>query len=295
MTKLIGALFLALISLSAFAGEQNPEWKTVQNILRREGIVQDETLKILFPRTDLSVQTGEFKMHPDFALSSWLGFKKVGRETMLMGDLVLLDAEVSPVLAKLVAIGFQVTALHNHFVGEKPTLKFMHFMGHGNASELAKKMKVLLQTTGTPMQASPPSDVVENPDWKTIEYTLGLTGRRKGSLLLFSVPRRETIRENGVDIPPIMGMASAIHFQPAGSSAMTAGDLIVLPSEVNRVVQALIKNGIEVTAFHNHTIFEEPRLFSVHFVGYGNPRKLANAVKTALNRTNSVVKSATFR
>lgn len=284
------ALLFLVSSSTVLAESSNPEWSAVEKVLGRKGIVQEDVLKVLFPRADLNIRMGDHQVHPDFALSSWLGFKKVGRETMLMGDFVLLDQEVVPVLEKLVASGLQVSALHNHFMGETPTLKFMHFMGHGSAIELAKKMKILLQLTGTPLDA-PLLDAVQIPSWKSVEKILGLQGRRKGGLLLFSVPRRETIREHGVEIPPIMGMASAIHFQTAGRKIVAAGDVLVVPAEMNPVVAEFIKNGVDVTAIHNHTIFEEPRLFSIHFWAYESPEKVAKIIKSALHRTNSLFPS----
>ncbi|HSB45936.1 MAG TPA: DUF1259 domain-containing protein [Nitrospira sp.] len=287
MKTIFGIALLVLASVPALAENANTEWKAVESILGREGVIQEGVLKVLFPRADLEIRMKGSRVQADFALSSWLGFKKVGSQTMLMGDFVLLDEEVAPVLEKLVASGLEVSALHNHFVGESPTLKFMHFMGHGRAIELAKKMRTLLQATGTPLDAPPAVLVSEIPQWKVIESIFGLTGRRKGDLLLFSIPRRETIREHGVEIPAIMGMASAIHFQAAGRDVVSAGDLTLLPEEVNPVVSELIKNGVDVTAIHNHTIFEEPRLFSVHFWAQGKAEKVAKAVKKALSRTNS--------
>ncbi len=282
-------LLSASISFSVFAQDRDVEWQKVETILGHEGVVQDGVLKLLFPRSDLHILMNGITIDPNFALSSWVGFKKAAEgPTMLMGDFALLDKEVEPVLKKLIESGFEVSAAHNHFISESPPIKFVHFMGHGDAVSLAKKLKSLFALTGTPLEAAPALlTSSESPKWKKIEDTLGYAGKRKGNLLLFSIARAEVITEHGVVIPPIMGMASAIHFQEMDNKVVAAGDITVLPEEVNPVVRSLIKSGITVTAIHNHTIYESPRFFSVHFWGYGEPNQLAKGIHLALSQTRS--------
>jgi len=184
---------------------------------------------------------------------------------MIMGDLVLLDREIAPVTARLVASGIEVTALHNHIVNESPSVMYMHFGGYGDAKALAEKMKAALALTGTPVTPPPATATATELDWSKVEATLGWSGQRKGNVLQLGIPRVEKIIENGMEVPPFMGMATAINLQMVEEKAATTGDFVLLANEVNPVVKALTENGIAVTALHNHMLFESPRLFFLHF------------------------------
>ena len=141
------------------------------------------------------------------------------------------------------------------------------------------------------MISPPPSSSPETQiDWSKIESILSRTGQHKGNLLQLSVPRAETITENGMNVPPSMGMATAINFQMVGENAATTGDFVLLASEVNPVVKALTEHGIAVTAIHNHMLLESPRLFFLHFWGFDNAEKLARGLKAGLDKTNSARK-----
>ncbi len=278
--------FVFLFSI-ATANAQTSAWAELEKIFDRKGSAQGEVFKIAFPRADLRVRVGEVTIAPALALTSWMAFKQMENEVMIMGDLVLLDAEIAPVMAKLVASGLEVSALHNHIVNESPSVMYMHFGGHGEAKALAEKMKAVLALTGTPTLPAASATATEL-DWSKVEATLGYTGQRKGHVLQFGVPRAEKITENGMEVPPFMGMATAINLQMVGEKAATTGDFVLLSDEVNPVVKALTENGITVTALHNHMLFESPRLFFIHFWGFDAPEKLATGLKAALDKTNSV-------
>lgn len=279
-------IFVLLFSSGLFAQSQSPDWAEVEKTFGRKGTAQGEVFKVAFPRADLKVNVGEVSIEPALALTSWIAFKKMKNQTMIMGDLVLMDTEIAPVMNKIVASGLEVTALHNHIVGESPSIMYMHFGGNGDAKELAEKMKVVLALTGMPM--TPPSPPTTTQiDWSKVEATLGVTGQRKGNVLQFGIPRAEKITENGMEVPPFMGMATAINIQKVGEKAATTGDFVLLAEEVNSVVKALTENGIAVTALHNHMLFESPRLFFLHFWGFEAPEKLATGLKAALDKTNS--------
>jgi len=162
---------------------------------------------------------------------------------------------------------------------------YMHFGGHGRAKELAEKMKATLALTGTPVTLPPATAPATELNWSKVESTLGYTGQRKGNVIQFGIPRAEKITENGMEVPPFMGMATAINLQMAGEKAATTGDFVLLADEVNPVVKALTENGIAVTAIHNHMLFESPRLFFLHFWGFDAPEKLAASLKAALDKT----------
>ena len=286
MKKLFALFFLLFSFFPVHA--QVSGWAEIEKVFDRKGTVQGEVFKIAFPRADLKVKVGEVAIEPAFALTSWMAFKPMEKQVMIMGDLVLLDHEIAPVTAKLVASGIEITALHNHIVNESTSVMYMHFGGHGDAKALAEKMKAVLALTGTPMKLPPATAPATELDWSKVEATLGYTGQRKGTVLQFGIPRAEKITENGMEVPPFMGMATAINLQMTGEKAATTGDFVLLANEVNPVVKALTENGIAVTAIHNHMLFESPRLFFLYFWGFDAPEKLATGLKAALDKTNSV-------
>jgi hypothetical protein len=261
----------------------------LNNAFGKKGTVQGQVYRITFPRSDLKVKVNDFPVSPGLALTSWLGFMNMGHETMVMGDLVLLDTEVGPVVARLVAAHLSLTAMHNHLVNEKPAVKFIHISGSGDALELAAAIKSVLGLTGTPLTppAQPAPAVGASPDWSKVEALLGKSGKHNGQLLQYSFPRKERLLESGMEMPQAIGMATGINFQMDGGNAATTGDFVLLADEVNPVVKALTENGIAVTAIHNHMLYDDPRLFMMHFWAVGDPEKLAIGLKAALDKTNS--------
>lgn len=281
-----GLLFALVLWSFTSAYAQPAGWDGVEKVLGRKGTVQGELLKITFPRSDLSVKVGEVSVEPGLALTSWIGFKGMGKKAMMMGDLVLLENEVAPVTAKLVAEGVELTALHNHLIGSTPFVMYLHFSGEGTPEKLAGAMRSALSVTSTPM-APPASAETANPvDWAKVEAALGKAGQKKGNLLQMSFPRKEKIKEKGMVVPSYLGMANAINFQMVGNKAATTGDFVLIGSEINPVVKALVEHGIAVTAIHSHMLYESPRLFFLHFWGYDEPEKLANGLKAALGKIN---------
>jgi len=206
---------------------------------------------------------------------------------MMMGDLVMLDTEEPGVVSKLMELGLGVTAIHNHLVGEKPAVKFLHFSGSGDAVKLAGEIRSVLALTGTPLGAPAAAAAGSGPDWSAVEAVLGSKGKKSGAVISYSFPRKEELKESGMEMPPAMGMATGINLQMDGSRAATTGDFVLLANEVNPVVKALTAHGINATAIHNHMLYDEPRLFMLHFWGVGDPGKLAEGLKAALDRTNS--------
>jgi hypothetical protein len=283
MLKMLSLLFVVCTGAVA----QTSDWQPVENVFGRKGTVQGDMLKVSFPRVDLNITVGDVSIEPGLALTSWIAFKRDGRRSMMMGDLVLLDSEVTQVMTKLTANNLQVTALHNHILGESPSIKYLHFAGHGDAVTLAHAMMAALSVTKTPLTLTQSSQASAGYDWSRVESILGRPGAHKGKVVQFGIPRVETITESGMIIPPFMGMATAINIQLVGEKAAATGDFVLLASEVNPVVHALIDNGIAVTAIHSHMLFESPRLFFLHFWGVEQPEKLARGLKAALVTTNS--------
>lgn len=269
---------------------QTPDWQGVEKVFGRKGTVQGDLIKITFPRADLNVKVGEVRIEPALALTSWIAFKSMKDHVMMMGDLVLLDAEVAPVTSRLIADEIQVTALHNHILGELPHVMYMHFSGHGHPTKLAEAMKGALTLTGTPVSPPQSSPLTAGVDWSKVESTLGWTGQRRGNVLQVGIPRQEKIKEGEEEIPPSMGVATAINFQMVGEKVAATGDFVLAANEVNPVVRSLTEHGIAVTAIHSHMLSETPRLFFLHFWGFDGAEKLAEGLKAALDKTNSTRK-----
>ena len=210
---------------------------------------------------------------------------------MVMGDLVLTQDEVEPVMLKLQEGGIQETALHNHLIGESPRVMYMHIAGHGDAVQMAKAIHDALALTKMPApDASPAAQVPAELgfDQKQVEQIIGHTGKVNGGILQIGVPRSETITDSGMTVPPSMGVATAVNFQPTGNGkAAITGDFVLLGGEVDPVTKALRRNGIEVTALHSHMLTEQPRLFFMHFWANDDAVKLAKGLRAALDQTNS--------
>lgn len=261
----------------------------IEEILGRSGETRDDVLKIDFPRTDLRVSLDGVSLKPTLALTSWAAFKPIGSQVLALGDLALREEEVKPVESRLKERGIEITALHNHLVGEKPRIIFLHFMGQGDAEEMANHLKEVLQLTKTPV--TPPQETGKGtekaPDMaeaKKIDEILVLKGKVRNGVIQYSLPRKDAIKLNGTEIPPFMGLATAINFQLAKNKTVTTGDFVLEEKEVDPVIHSLRENGIEVTALHNHLLNEEPRLFFIHFWGVGQATKLAEGLKKALDQ-----------
>lgn len=285
MIRLCLSLSLLLASYSiAFA--QTPGWEPVERALGRTGTLQGNVYRVNMPRSDLNVKINSAKVSPGLALTSWVAFEPVGDQTMMMGDLVLLTTEVPSVLQKVVANGIEVSGLHNHLMGEKPQVMYLHYRAQGDPAALASALKDVLSATTTPT-AAPASALSVTRDWSSVENAIGRSGQKKGDIISFSIPRAEAITENGIELPPPMGTAIAINIQMIGYKAATSGDFVLIASEVNPVIKALTTNGIAVTAVHNHMLNESPRLFFLHFWGYDSPDKLAKGLRAALDNVNT--------
>jgi hypothetical protein len=219
----------------------------------------------------------------------------MGEGGMVMGDLVLTMDEIAPVTTKLAAGGIDVTALHNHLLRNQPFTMYMHVLGHGDPVKLATALHTALAETKTPLSASPAAPAATPPpidlDTAAIDQTLGAKGTNNGGIYQVSIPRAEPIKDGNMDVPPPMGSANAINFQPTGGgkTAIT-GDFVLIAKEVNPVLRALREHGIEVTALHNHMLDDQPHLYFMHFWANDDAKKLAEGLKAALAQIN-IVKS----
>ena len=270
-------------------------WSSVEDALGRKGAMQAENvIKFSFPRSDLIVVAGGVTLKPAFALGGWVAFKDTGKNrAIVMGDLVLTESEVSPVMQALQAGGVEQTALHNHVLMESPRVMYMHIAAHGDRVKIAQTIHDALAHSKTPLGAASPPAAPSATDLDTagIARALGVAGKLNGVVYQVSVPRAEKIMEMGSEILPSMGVSTAINFQPTGGgTAAITGDFVLRSSEVNRVIRALREHGIEVTAVHSHMLEELPRLFFMHFWANDDAVALATGLRAALDQTNSKTK-----
>jgi Domain of Unknown Function (DUF1259) len=290
----------AAASLRPAAADQQAsdtmDWKAVDLAMGRAGKLQPgDVYKYNLPRSDLRISVGSVALKPALALGSWVAFKRKGSETLAMGDLVLTEDEIAPVMDKLQGMGVEQTALHNHLLHESPGVMYLHIHAHGDPVKIAQAVRAALALTKTPPSTPSGAEPTAALDLDTaaIANALGRSGQVNGGVYQVSVPRAESVHADGMEIPPSMGVATALNFQPTGGSkAAVTGDFVMTAPEVNPVVKALRGAGIEVTALHSHMLNEEPRLFFAHFWANDAAVKLARGLGTALQRMN-VKKSTT--
>ncbi|WP_082435804.1 DUF1259 domain-containing protein [Desnuesiella massiliensis] len=255
--------------------------RIIKKIFSQEGTTAAGVSKFTFPRYDLKVRIDDIILDPDLALTSWVAFSQLQNHSMMMGDLVLLEDEVDPVMSSLFESGIEVTGLHNHLLHELPRIMYLHIKGEGDPIKLAQSVRSALALTSTPFKAKqqPQSKI----NWSLIENILGQKGSHKDNVLQLSFPRTTIISEDGHQLSPAMGISHSINFQSVGEKVAATGDFVLLANEVNPVANILKKNNIAVTAIHNHMLTEMPRLFFMHFWAVDEPEHIAHTLRSALD------------
>jgi biotin operon repressor len=291
---LLGANFL--VSVSAACAEE-VDWQKVDDAFgRKAAVVAGDVHRYGFPRTDLSVTLDGVAIRPALALGGWVAFKSMGPDVTVMGDLVLVETEINPVMAKMMENGLEITAVHNHLLRANPATFYMHIGGHGDPVALANAIRGGLSESKTPLQ--PPAGSSQPPaielDTARLDQIIGAKGQANGDVYQFGVPRRDPVSMGGMPIAPAgpMGLATGIGFQPTGDGkAAITGDFVMISSEVNPVIKTLRANGIEITALHSHMLDEQPRLFFMHFWANDDATKLAKGLRAALDEMANVKNS----
>jgi Domain of Unknown Function (DUF1259) len=282
---------MLLLLIPSGLAAQGLDTAKIEEALGRAGQKSGEVYRVGLPRTDLHVVAAGVEIKPSLALGSWAAFSGNNDSAAVMGDLVLLEEELNPVMVRLRASGFEITAVHNHLMNETPRLLYMHYMGHGKAVEIARSLRAALEASKTPlaMPASAPGATAEPPSFvKTIEDTLGTKGRWAGGVLALGIPRLEPITDGGMTLAGAQGVAESINFQEAGAGKVaTTGDFVLTAEEVNPVISALEEHHIQVTALHSHLLRDEPRLFFMHFWAVGSVESLAQGMKAALGHVRT--------
>ena len=294
---LLCATAAPLASACAQAAPASSSWSAVDAAIGRAGVAQaGDVQRYNFPRGDLHVTVtgagGAVLLKPSFALGGWIAMHRTGMgdAVMAMGDLVLTEDEVTPVITALQAGGIEQSALHHHLLHESPRILYMHVHAMGDAIAIARTIRtaVALTKATAPATTSPAVAPAIELDTAAVARALGYTGRVNGGVYQVSVPRAETIRDGGVDVPASMGLGTAINFQPTGGGrAAITGDFVMIASEVTLVIRSLRAHGIEVTSLHNHLLTDEPRLFFMHFWANADAVTLAGGLRAALDLTNA--------
>src|SRR5436190_212361 len=286
------AASIVAASLNTAALSQEIDWQKVDDIFGRKPAVSGDVHRYGFPRADLSVTLDGVAIRPALALGGWVAFKPAHGGAMVMGDLVLLETEINPVMLKLIEGGLGITAVHNHLLRASPATFYMHVGGHGDPVKMAAVIHDALAASKTPLAttvgAAPPPAI--EFDTAQLDRIIGAKGQNNGGVYQFAVPRRDPVSEGGMQLAPVgpMGVAQALNFQPAGGGkAAITSDFVLTGNEVNPVINALRSKGIEVTALHSHILDEQPRLFFMHFWANDDAIKLAKGLRAALDKTAS--------
>ena len=280
---------LAVMAIPPLAEAADIDWKKVDAALGKTAAVSGEVHRYGIPRSDLHVTLDGVAIKPALALGGWVAFAPMHGEAMVMGDLVLLETEITPVMTKLLNGGLDITAIHNHILRASPATFYMHVGGHGDPEKMAAVIRAALSASNTPFDApattAGPAPAVDL-DAAKLDQIMGVKGTATGGVYQFAVPLRDPAMESGMQVNTPLGGANAINFQPTGNGkAAITGDFLVTGNEVNPLIRALRAGDIEVTAIHSHMLDEQPRMLFIHFWANDDALKLARNVRTALEIT----------
>jgi biotin operon repressor len=264
------------------------DWSGVGKALGKSGSeMPGGVYRVGLPRSDLKVTLDGVAIKPGLALGGWLAFERMGNQAMVMGDVVLTQDEINPVMKKLEENGIEITAVHNHLLRAEPMTLYMHVLGRGDPIKLAIALHDGLVLSKTPMGDAPAAAPPPQIDFDTaaVDAAIGRKGKANNGIYQFNIPRAEPITEDGMEVPEAMGSAIGINFQPTGGGkAAITGDFVLASKEVNPVIKAMQANGIEITALHSHMLDEQPRMFFMHFWANDDAQKLAKGLRVALDQ-----------
>jgi hypothetical protein len=290
--KLVCALMMATLLSAAVRGEAQDmpaEYKQALDTLALQGDFKDSVLKVNIPRSDLKVVIDGVATPTPFGFGGWVALTHGAGMDVMMGDLVLTEGEVNPVMSALLAEGLTVTAIHNHFFFETPRIFYMHVHGHGSPDELARKLKPALGLIG---KAAPPAVAASGKplagalDSAALAKIIGTPGETSGEVYKITIGRPDIkMVEMGAAINARMGLNTWAAFYGNDADAVVAGDVAMLEQEVQPVLKALRANGIDVVAIHHHMLGTTPDVFFLHYWGRGPAQKLAAGVRAAVDQT----------
>ena len=287
-------LFFSLMCiLSAAIYAQKPsalDTSSIEKIAGVKGKSNKGEYKITIPQNDLDVEVDGFRIIPPMGLGTWIAFTPTKEGTMIMGDIILTENDLKPVQQEVIRQGLTISAIHNHFVRNHPNVMYMHIGGNGRLEEMARKAKAVLdkvaESRGHNPSANSVPDVPYTIDSKKLDDILGYKGEMSKGVYKYTIGRPDVaLKEHGAAVTSFLGFNTWAAFQGSPDHAAVAGDFTMLEDEVAPVIKALVENGIEVVAVHNHMVHEQPRIFFLHYWGVGDAEKLARGLKAALDQT----------
>jgi hypothetical protein len=233
-----------------------------------------------------------FKIIPAMGLGTWIAFTPAPNGAMIMGDIIVTETDLKPVQQEVIRQGLTLTAIHNHFVRNHPNVMYMHIGGSGTTEAMALKAKAVLdkikQVRGTdPAKGTSSSETVANSlDTKKLDQIVGYPAEMSKGVYKYTIGRPDVkLMEHGTPVSTFLGFNTWAAFQGSPEKAAVAGDFTMLEDEVAPVIKALVENGIEVVAVHNHMVHEKPRIFFLHYWGVGNAEQLARGLRAAIDQT----------
>lgn len=283
---LVPLLFTLFCLGPAFGAEKIED---VEKILGVKGQMQEGATVFSFPRSDIKVTIDGDSVPTGIGFGGWTAWKAVKNQYMVMGDLVLLEKEINPVISALAEANMNVTGLHNHFIGEEPRVMYMHVGGMGNPESLAKGLRNALDKTATPKTAPSTSSPALALDVKRLQEIIAHEGKEAGGVYKITLGR-PGVKMHGVELSVSMGLNTWAAFAGTNEKAHVAGDVAMTAGEVNKVIRELRKGGINIAAVHNHMLDERPRIFFLHYWGTGPAEQLAKTVRSAFDQAKGPVK-----
>lgn len=264
--------------------------KMIEEVIGIKGTVNGEEYKVTIPQNDLKVEVDGFKIIPPMGLGTWIAFTPTTNGAMIMGDIILTETDLGPVQREVISQGLVISAIHNHFVRNHPNVMYMHIGGMGSTKEMAQKVKAILdkvsESRGGKPSAATADSVSNTLDTKALDSIIGSKGESSKGVYKYTIGRPDVnLFDHGVKVTTFLGFNTWAAWQGSAEKAAVAGDFTMLENEVDPVIKALISNGIEVVAVHNHMVHEQPRIFFLHYWGVGNAEQLAKGLKAAIDQT----------
>lgn len=279
-------------SIACPPGSSKLDIAAIERVTGMKGVEKNGEYKITIPQHDLKVVVDGFKIIPAMGLGTWACFTPCADSAMVMGDIVLTETDLAPVQQEVIRQGFSITAIHNHFVRNHPNIVYMHIDGKGKAEILAGSVKAILgkvaESRGHDPKTSPADSVANTLSTARLDSILGYHGEMNKGVYKYTIGRPDVpLQEHGIPVSSFAGFNTWAAWQGTPGKAAVAGDFTMLENEVAPVIKALIENGIEVVAVHNHMVHEEPKIFFLHYWGVGPVEKLAGGLKAALDKTGT--------
>jgi hypothetical protein len=279
-------------TIACSPGNSKLDIQTIEQVTEMKGAEKNGEYKITVPQNDLHIVVDGFKIIPPMGLGSWIAFTPCGDSAMMMGDIILTETDLAPVQQEVIRQGLAITAIHNHFVRNRPNVMYMHIDGFGNVAKLAANAKAILdkvtQVRGADPKLSKPDSVINTLNIAMLDSLIGHKGEMSKGVYKYTIGRPDImLKEHAVSISTFMGFNTWAAWQGTPEKAAVAGDFTMLMDEVAPVIKALVENGIEVVAVHNHMVHEEPKIFFLHYWGVGPAEKLAKALRVALDQTGN--------